>query len=128
MSPYSDVAALNPWLPFSDLILSTTTDASSPALSTICLMGASIAFKAIEIPMFWSSLSPLRPSDDCNALIKATPPPGTTPSSTAALVECKASSTLAFFSFISISEPAPTLITATPPANLATLSWSFSLS
>ena len=52
----------------------------------------------------------------------ATPPPGTTPSSTAALVECNASSTLAFFSFISTSDPAPTLITATPPASLATLS------
>ena len=30
----------------------------------------------------------------------ATPPPGTTPSSTAARVACRASSTLAFFSFI----------------------------
>ncbi len=36
---------------------------------------------------------------------KATPPAGTTPSSTAARVACSASSTRAFFSFISISVP-----------------------
>ena len=55
-------------------------------------------------------------------------PPGTTPSSTAARVECSASSTRAFFSFISTSVAAPTRITATPPASLATRSCSFSLS
>ena len=38
-----------------------------------------------------------------SARISATPPPGTTPSSTAARVACSASSTRAFFSFISIS-------------------------
>ena len=36
------------------------------------------------------------------------------PSSTAARVACIASSTRAFFSFISVSVAAPTLITATP--------------
>ena len=45
-----------------------------------------------------------------SARISATPPPGTTPSSTAARVACSASSTRAFFSFISISVAAPTLI------------------
>ena len=55
-------------------------------------------------------------------LNNATPPPATIPSSTAALVACKASSTLSFFSFISISEAAPTYRTATPPANFANLS------
>src|ERR1700749_368058 len=49
-------------------------------------------------------------------------------SDTAARVACNASSTRAFFSFISISVAAPTLITATPPESLATRSWSFSLS
>ncbi len=59
---------------------------------------------------------------------RATPPPGTMPSSTAALVACMASSTRAFFSFISVSVAAPTLITATPPTSLASRSWSFSRS
>ena len=39
-----------------------------------------------------------------------TPPPGTTPSSTAARVACRASSMRAFFSFSSASVAAPTLI------------------
>ena len=47
------------------------------------------------------------------------------PSSTAARVACRASSTRAFFSFLSVSVAAPTLITATPPASLASRSWSF---
>ncbi|VEA43312.1 Uncharacterised protein [Salmonella enterica subsp. enterica] len=55
-------------------------------------------------------------------------PPATTPSSTAARVACRASSTRAFFSFISTSVAAPTLITATPPASFATRSCSFSRS
>ena len=58
----------------------------------------------------------------------ATPPPGTMPSSTAARVVERASSMRCFFSFSSTSVAAPTLITATPPASLASRSWSFSLS
>ena len=58
----------------------------------------------------------------------ATPPPGTMPSSTAARVACSASSTRAFFSFISVSVAAPTLTTATPPTSFARRSWSFSRS
>ena len=69
------------------LTLSNTTEASSPALSVICLKGDSIALRAMLIPTFWSSLSPSRPSISCWALTSATPPPATTPSSTAALVE-----------------------------------------
>ncbi len=60
--------------------------------------------------------------------MKATPPPGTMPSSTAARVALSASSTRAFFSFISVSVAAPTLITATPPTSFARRSWSFSRS
>ena len=45
-----------------------------------------------------------------------------------ALVACMASSTRAFFSFISVSVAAPTLITATPPTSFARRSWSFSRS
>ena len=50
------------------------------------------------------------------------------PSSTAAFVAAKASSKRSFASFISVSVAAPTRITATPPANLASLSCNFSLS
>ncbi len=59
---------------------------------------------------------------------RATPPPGTIPSSTAARVAERASSTRSFFSFSSTSVGAPTLMTATPPASLARRSWSFSRS
>jgi hypothetical protein len=50
------------------------------------------------------------------------------PSSTAARVACSASSTRAFFSFISLSVAAPTLIFATPPESFASRSSSFSRS
>ena len=63
-----------------------------------------------------------------NALIRAIPPPSTTPSANAALVANKASSTLSFFSLISISELPPTEIIATPPINLPNLSCNFSFS
>ena len=63
-----------------------------------------------------------------DARSSATPPPGTMPSSTAARVALSASSTRAFFSFIAVSVAAPTLITATPPASLASRSCSFSRS
>ena len=61
-------------------------------------------------------------------LTKMVPPPATTPSSTAARVAFRASSMRSFFSFISVSVAAPTLMTATPPASLASRSCSFSLS
>ncbi|CSA31049.1 Uncharacterised protein [Vibrio cholerae] len=73
-------------------------------------------------------MSPTREESLEAARIRATPPPATTPSSTAARVACSASSTRSFFSFISTSVAAPTLITATPPASFATRSCSFSLS
>ena len=50
------------------------------------------------------------------------------PSSTAAFVAAKASSSLNLLSFISVSVAAPTRTTATPPDNLANLSCNFSLS
>ncbi|MPN02924.1 hypothetical protein SDC9_150145 [bioreactor metagenome] len=62
------------------------------------------------------------------ALISATPPPATQPSSTAAFVAASASSIRSFFSFISVSVAAPTRITATPPASFARRSCNFSLS
>ena len=66
--------------------------------------------------------------DSAMDLKSATPPPGTMPSWTAARVAWSASSTRAFFSFISSSEAAPTRTTATPPASFASRSSSFSRS
>ena len=62
------------------------------------------------------------------ALRRATPPPTTTPSAMAARVAFNASSTLAFFSFISVSVAAPILRTATPPVILPIRFCIFSLS
>jgi len=67
-------------------------------------------------------------SSTFDALSKATQPQATTHSSTAARVAFRASSILNFFSFISTSEAAQTLITATPQASFANLSCNFSLS
>ena len=82
----------------------------------------------IFIPVCSSSFSPVSLFNFSAALTIATPPPGTIPSSIAALVADNASSTLSFFSFISTSVGAPTYNTATPPASFANLSCSFSLS
>ena len=51
--------------------------------------------------------------------MSATPPPGTMPSSTAARVAQRASSTRCFFSLSSTSVAAPTLMTATLAGELA---------
>ncbi len=120
--------ALKPKSPFPSRTLATITLPSNPAFSTICLSGSSAARVIILIPVCSSSLSPFSLANLSVALIIATPPPGTIPSSTAALVAANASSTLSFFSFISTSVGAPTYNTATPPANFANLSCSFSLS
>mmetsp|Transcript_39069 Transcript_39069/g.85003 ORF Transcript_39069/g.85003 Transcript_39069/m.85003 type:complete len:244 (+) Transcript_39069:764-1495(+) len=56
------------------------------------------------------------------------PPPITMPSSTAALVAFRASSTRSFFSFSSVSVWAPTWMMATPPERRAMRSLSFSFS
>ena len=67
----------------------------------------------------------LRASAACTS---AAPPPITIPSSTAARVAEIASSRRCFFSFNSTSVCAPTLMTQTPPASLATRSCNFSRS
>jgi len=127
MSPNSPVAALKPKLPFSSLTRLTITEPSTPALLAICLVGSTRDFLMISTPVAKSPVS-FKPFSFVRARIRATPPPGTIPSSTAALVACIASSTRAFFSFISVSEAAPTLMTATPPTSLAKRSCNFSLS
>ncbi len=108
---------------------SMMTEPSRPLLAAIWRMGSSRAFRTMRTPVFSSpSFSPASFSTAGMALMRATPPPATMPSSTAALAAERASSMRIFFSFISTSVAAPTLITATPPASLARRSWSFSRS
>ena len=80
------------------------------------------------MPAWTSAMSLLRPATAALARSSAMPPPGTMPSSTAARVAFRASSTRSFFSFTSTSVEPPTRITATPPASLARRSCSFSRS
>src|SRR3989338_2027235 len=75
-------------------------------------------------PVF-SSPSAKTSSKADKVLNKATPPTGTIPSSTAALVACKASSNLCCFAFCSISVAAPTFITPTPPPSFSSLLFYF---
>ncbi len=86
----------------------------------ICLIGNSKARFTILTPII-SSLFKFNSSKTFAACNKVNPPPGITPSSTAAVVACKASSIFIFFSFNSVSVAAPTLITATPPDNFPSL-------
>ena len=93
---------------------------SIPALAAIWRTGSSSALRTIATPVLKSASSVSRRASTAGtALIRATPPPATMPSSTAAFVAARASSIRSFFSFISVSVAAPTLITATPPAILA---------
>jgi len=82
----------------------------------------------ISIPFCWSKLSPFKLSNTFEAYNKATPPPGTIPSSAAALVAHNASLILSFNSPTSTSDEPPTFRTATPPVSLPSLSCNFSLS
>ena len=107
------------------------TSPDFPAFSAIFFIGALKDFNTISYPTFSSSVVTIL----FNSLIRSfcaltndTPPPGKIPSSNAALVAQTASSTRSFFSLTSVSVAPPTLITATPPINLASLSRSFSLS
>merc|ERR1719339_924742 len=110
------------------LTLLTMTEASSPAFVAIWNRGLVRAYLTISIPFLWSSLTAVIPSKTDRHLMRATPPPGTIPSSTAALVALRASVTRSFFSLTSTSLDPPILSTATPLASLAILSWSFSFS
>ena len=121
------VCALNPSSGPMSRTRCTTIEPSSPALVAIQRIGSSIARLTVRTPIC-SSPSSFSVSSTFEARRSATPPPGTMPSSTAALVACIASSTRAFRSFISVSVAAPTLMMATPPTSLASRSWSFSRS
>src|SRR5213593_1657642 len=69
------------------------TEPSSPALIAIWRAGAESALRTISTPVFWSSFWVLMRLSCSEARSRATPPPGTMPSSTAARVACIASST-----------------------------------
>ena len=126
--PYSSFSASYPnALSFDFKIFLKTTAPSSPAFLDICFIGSVRAFFMMSTPKCSSPFN-VRSSNVSDALKRATPPPGNTPSAIAARVACNASSTRAFFSFISVSVDAPTFICATPPANLANLSCNFSRS
>ena len=111
-------------VPTSDsLTLLIITAPSRPALAAIWKSGASRALRIISAPVFSSPESVLVSfSTSLDAWIYAEPPPEITPSSTAAFVAARASSSLNLFSFISVSVAAPTRITATPPESFASLS------
>ncbi len=101
-----------------------------PQLSAICCIGAAKRVQddvdADLLVALGAADGPSRPPRRQRS--RATPPPGRMPSSTAARVACRASSTRAFFCFMSASVLAPTEITATPPVSLASRSWNFSRS
>ena len=125
----SPVAAFRPIAPFSLSTRCTTTAPSRPALSAMLRAGATSDSYTVRAPVASSPVS------DSTTLAtagrertRAVPPPATTPSSMAARVAETASSMRCFFSLSSTSVAAPTLMTATPPANLARRSCSFSRS
>mmetsp|Transcript_27391 Transcript_27391/g.84509 ORF Transcript_27391/g.84509 Transcript_27391/m.84509 type:complete len:246 (-) Transcript_27391:1090-1827(-) len=94
------------------------------------MSGARSARWTISTPMRWSMLAHFSSAGSSwvEAYNSARPPPGTTPSSTAARVAFKASTTRSFFSPTSTSDAPPTLINAMPPESFASRSWSFSFS
>mmetsp|Transcript_6788 Transcript_6788/g.10896 ORF Transcript_6788/g.10896 Transcript_6788/m.10896 type:complete len:200 (-) Transcript_6788:988-1587(-) len=129
MSTYSAVCALNPSdlePPFNKVC--TTTAPSSPAFRAICMHGCFRAALIASTPTCWSRLSSFRFSSFIEAYSNAVPPPGTMPSSKAALVAFRASLRRSFTSPTSTSLAPPTLITATPPLSFARRSFILSFS
>src|SRR3989338_2142614 len=104
-------------------------DGLRPEFSAIWRSGTSSDLRIMPTPSFSELGTVDANSSSLGAILaRGAPPPATMPSSTAALVALSASSILNFFSFISVSVAAPTLITATPPANRARRSCNFSFS
>src|SRR5579875_1481669 len=125
----SPVAALSPVDPVSDSTWRTKTAPSRPAFCAIQRSGSSSAFATMRAPVASSpSSSEATLATAWRLRRSAVPPPATMPSSMAARVAESASSMRCFFSFSSTSVAAPTFTTATPPASLASRSWSFSRS
>ena len=128
MSTYSPVAAFKPKPVSRPRTFSTITPPSRPALIAICLRGDSTAYSTILAPVASSPVSFNFANATFEACSRATPPPATIPSSTAALAFLTASSIRCLRSFNSTSVAAPALITATPPASFANRSCNFSRS
>mmetsp|Transcript_13991 Transcript_13991/g.55171 ORF Transcript_13991/g.55171 Transcript_13991/m.55171 type:complete len:424 (+) Transcript_13991:254-1525(+) len=103
------------------------TAPSTPAFLAMVRVGTLQAFFTILMPCSWSKFSPFTEMLRA-AQRSAEPPPGTMPSSRAALVAFSASTRRSFFSETSTSLAPPTRTTATPPVSLPRRSWSFSLS
>src|SRR5215208_7006662 len=104
MSTYSSVCASKPKVcDLLSVIRPTTIEPSTPEFSAICRIGASSAFRTMLMPAWISGFSSLSLATACLARSRTTPPPGTIPSSTAARVAWRASSTRSFFSFTSTS-------------------------
>ena len=111
------------------LILPTTIEPSSPALTAIWRAGVLSAFLTISIPVFWSSFSAFSRLSALMDRRRATPPPGRMPSSTAAR------GSRAWHHRPGPCAPLPRPpshrrrgFTATPPASLANRSCNFSRS
>jgi hypothetical protein len=129
MSTYSPVAALRPW-PGVEVAHLLDHDAALEAGVDGDLLERGLdgdlddvgtgGLVAVELELLEGALSP--------ACMSATPPPATMPSSTAALALRTASSMRCLRSLSSTSVAAPALMTATPPASLASRSCSFSRS
>eukprot|EP00834_Sanchytrium_tribonematis_P007864 NODE_789_length_3873_cov_0.228405.p2 type:complete len:204 gc:universal NODE_789_length_3873_cov_0.228405:3026-2415(-) len=131
ISTYSPLAASYPisnWSISNNLPTTYSPFASVPALLTIVVAGARNALLTISTPNCWSNTVNFKLSKILDAFNNAVPPPGKIPSSTAAFVAFNASTYLSFFSPTSTSLDPPTLMTATPPLNLANLSCNFSFS
>mmetsp|Transcript_49213 Transcript_49213/g.98699 ORF Transcript_49213/g.98699 Transcript_49213/m.98699 type:complete len:313 (+) Transcript_49213:83-1021(+) len=131
MSTIVSSYALYPIVPPASRTFCTITAPSTPAFCAIRKHGSSQAFLTILMPVFISwfiLLSPIIPSSTVDARSRATPPPGTMPSSTAARVALRASTKRSLRSPTSTSDDPPTLITATPPDSFASRSCSFSFS
>ena len=128
-SVISPAMASNPTVPEASSTPRTTMAPSWPAFTAMSRVGAVRAWWMMRAPVA-SSLDSESAADSTadRARIRAVPPPATMPSSMAARVAEMASSMRCFFSLSSISVAAPTWTTATPPASLASRSWSFSRS
>ena len=107
MSTYVPLSASNPVLRGDSTTFWRASEPSTPLFAAICRSGALSARRTMSTPVASSPLA-LILSRAAIARTSATPPPGTTPSSTAARVAWSASSMRAFFAFIATSVASPT--------------------
>ncbi len=117
-------------------VASKTSDVAGDGTTTATVLAQSIFREGVKTVAAGANPTDLKRGIDTDvtfdsaalARSRATPPPGTMPSCTAARVALSASSMRSFFSLTSTSVAPPTRMTATPPESLARRSCSFSLS